>query len=192
MPPPPRVAYVGKLSEAKGLPWLLDAMKEVTRRLPGARLDVAGSGAGGEAEAIRRRLGRLEFVRYHGQVDQRRLAELLRGAAVFALPSFYEGLPLVLVEAAACGCRLVSTALPGVVGELAPQLGDSLRTVPLPRLEGTDRPVAEDLPAFVDRLAAAIESALREPPPGNARNAVAGMTWEAVFDRIEAVWRGLL
>ena len=40
------------------------------------------------------------------------------------LPSFYEGVPLVLAEAAACGCRLVATALPGVREALAPRFRD--------------------------------------------------------------------
>mgnify|MGYP000532501899 CR=1 FL=1 len=44
--------------------------------------------------------------------DQPALAELMRRCAVLVLPSFYEGVPLVLAEARACGCRLVATDLP--------------------------------------------------------------------------------
>ena len=51
------------------------------------------------------------LVTMHGQLDQPALADLMRRCAVCVLPSFYEGVPLVLVEAAACGCRLVSTDL---------------------------------------------------------------------------------
>jgi len=65
------------------------------------------------------------------------------------LPSFYEGLPLVLVEARACGCRLVATDLPGIRERLLPVLGDELALVELPRLTGVDKPVAADLPAFI-------------------------------------------
>ena len=76
-------------------------------------------------------------------------------ADVFVLPSFSEGLPLVLVEALACGCRLVATRLPGVVSGLAEPLGDALDLVDLPRLERVDQPDPRDLPAFVETLAAA-------------------------------------
>ena len=56
----------------------------------------------------------------------------MRRSTVCVLPSFYEGLPLVLVEALACGCRLVATDLPGVVDELAPRIGAALELVELP------------------------------------------------------------
>jgi glycosyltransferase involved in cell wall biosynthesis len=120
----------------------------------------------------------------------------MRQSAVCVLPSFFEGLPLVLVEALACGCRLVSTALPGVVEQLAPRLGEALDLVPLPRLETVDRPAAADLPAFVDRLEAALDAALQKPPLGDPAVAMPGaletFTWKAVFERVEAIWRELI
>ncbi len=185
----PVITYAGKLSQAKGLPWLLEAIELLSRRIPDLVLHVAGSGTGEEADAIRERMDAVNNIVFHGQLGQERLADLLRRSAVFVLPSFYEGLPLVLVEAAACGCRLVATALPGVVEQLKPHLDNSLELVPLPRLEGTDRPVAEDLPKFVDELARAIELSLARPQLENASQSVAGMTWNAVFGRIEAMWQ---
>ena len=185
----PVVTYAGKLSNAKGLPWLIEAVEKVTTSVPEVVLNIAGSGSGLEADAIRRQIDHGDRVVYHGQIDQNQLASLLRETAVFALPSFFEGLPLVLVEAAACGCRLVATALPGIVDELQPQLGECLEVVELPRLESIDQPVSADLPAFVGRLATALETALAQPPLKGASRFVESKTWEAVFDRIEAVWR---
>jgi glycosyltransferase involved in cell wall biosynthesis len=131
-------------------------------------------------------------VVFHGQVSQSQLADLMRRSAVFVLPSFYEGLPLVLVEAAACGCRLVATALPGVVDPLKRELGDSLELVPLPRLENTDQPVADDLPQFVDDLARAIAISLERPGLDDTHQIVAGMTWSSVYARIETIWRRVI
>ncbi len=188
----PEIVYAGKLSRAKGLPWLLDVADRLANDIPGFRLHVAGSGAGPEADDIRARMGGLLAVTYHGQMTPPELANLMRMSAVFVLPSFYEGLPLVLVEAAACGCRLVSTALPGVVDQLASELGECLTTVPLPRLIGADCPVDTDLPAFTDALRGAIVSAVSCPP---LRESVAGLrefSWNGVFERIETVWRELL
>jgi glycosyltransferase involved in cell wall biosynthesis len=184
----PTITYAGKLSRAKGLPWLIKAVEELASRNSGIVLHVAGSGSGPEADAIRRQIDLSERVVFHGQIDQRKLADLFRKSTVFVLPSFYEGLPLVLVEAAACGCRLVATRLPGVVHELEPQLGELLELVDLPRLERMDTPVAEDLPAFVDNLAAAIHRSLSKPPPEETSGHVHSMTWQAVFERIEHVW----
>jgi glycosyltransferase involved in cell wall biosynthesis len=193
----PRLVYVGKYAAAKGLPWLLDALEKLTARVPNLELHVAGSGAGDEADELRARMERMApEVVLHGQVAQDDLAELMRRSAVCVLPSFYEGLPLVLVEGLACGCRLVATALPGVANDLAPHVGDALETVPLPRLEGPDKPVAEDLPAFVDDLAAAIEKALGQPPldadDASLGAALSHFTWRAVYQRVESVWRELI
>ena len=188
----PIVTYAGKLSASKGVPWLLDAVADLSGRIPGFTLHVAGSGAGAEADAIRERIRSSDNVVFHGQLDQGRLADLLRRSAVFVLPSFYEGLPLVLVEAAACGCRLVATELPGVVDQLRPLLGDCLQLVPLPRLKNTDCPVAEDLPQFVRQLADGMEISLSQPHLTDVGERVAGMTWEAVFERIQTVWRHVI
>jgi glycosyltransferase involved in cell wall biosynthesis len=189
-----RVAYVGKLSAAKGLRWLLDAFE----RLGGdATLHVVGDGSGPEAEALRERMRELSpRVTAHGTMSQRELAGLLRRCDVCALPSFFEGLPLVLVEAFACGCRIVSTDLPGVASALAPHLGDALTAVRTPRLDGPDVPRAEDLPAFVDDLEAALRASLAAEPVGTTSPAFAAalapFSWGAVFGRVEAIWRELL
>ena len=186
------IAYAGKLSEAKGVPSLLDAVDVLAKQIPGLELHVAGAGTGEEAEAIRRRIAATEHVVFHGQLSPEYLAQLLRESAVFVLPSFFEGLPLVLVEAAACGCRLVATELPGVVSELAPRWKDRLELVPLPRMVGADRPVQADLPRFVDNLAAAIEKSLARPMVEAGDEVTKAMTWSAVFRRIETVWKRLI
>jgi len=184
------IAYVGKLAHAKGLPWLLDAVERVATRNSNVLLHVAGAGGGDEGAALEQRMRGMACVRVHGQLTQPQLADLLRTCDALVLPSFYEGLPLVLVEALACGCRPVCTRLPGVVDEIAPHVGDALGLVDLPRLRGSDHPVAEDLPAFVDRLVVAIDTALERGPVDDAD--VTPFTWCAVFARVEAVWREIL
>jgi glycosyltransferase involved in cell wall biosynthesis len=132
----------------------------------------------------------------HGQLAQPELAALMRRCALCVLPSFYEGLPLVLVEALACGCRLLSTDLPGVRTALVPQLRDALQLVPTPRLIGVDQPHPADLPAFVDALERAVEKALDSPSPCGASGSFATMLesfrWGSVFSRVEEVWRVLM
>jgi glycosyltransferase involved in cell wall biosynthesis len=162
-------------------------------RLPGLQLHVAGSGSGPEGIGLRRRMRKMKpAVILHGQLDQLELARLMRRCAVCVLPSLYEGVPLVLIEALACGCRLVSTDLPGVRAELASRLGEVLTTIPLPALVNIDRPASPDVPAFVANLARALDHALRQPPLKTSDRGLADLlapfTWAAVFRRIEAVW----
>jgi len=184
--------YIGKYSEAKGLPWLLNAVEALGVSRPDLRLHVAGSGAGPEADRLRARMQDMApLVVLHGQIDQPALADLMRRCAVCVLPSFYEGVPLVLVEAAACGCRIVSTALPGVIEQIAPRLGATMELVPLPRLAGIDTPIAADLPRFTRDLTAALDRALawkgKAAPPD-----LEPFTWSAVFGRVEKIWRELI
>jgi len=191
--PGPAIVYAGKLSRSKGLPWLLDAVERLAPRWPELRLHVAGSGAGAESDLLRERMrGLAPLVVAHGQLGQAELGELCRNASVFVLPSFSEGLPLVLVEALACGCRLVATRLPGIVSGLGAPLGDALELVEPPRLLRADEPDPRDLPAFVDALAAALDRALRRGPIGAAPAGLERFTWGAVFRRVEALWLELL
>lgn len=183
----PTILYAGKYSHSKGLPWLLDAVARLIELIPEVELHVAGTGTGEEAELLRARMEGMNCVRLHGQVDQKQLADLMRNASVFVLPSFYEGLPLVLVEAVACGCRLVATDTPGVVHDLAPNLGEAIELVKLPRLEGPDTPVQADLPRFTDDLEAALHRAIHKGPlPDDLE--LKPFTWNAVFQRVENIW----
>ena len=173
------ILYVGKYSRAKGLPWLLDAFE----RLGGDwTLHVAGAGAGEEADALRERMEARPRVVLHGQLAQPELADLMRQCELFVLPSFHEGLPLVVVEALACGCRALCSDLPAVAG-----LGETIDRVPLPRIQGADEPVAADLPRFVDDLARCLENRAPLAPA-----ALAPFAWKAVFARVETVWQNLI
>jgi len=201
--PADQLLYAGKLSDVKGLPCLLDAMDSLAAGPlppgghPELTLHVAGSGAGPEAETLRERMAAMApLVRYHGPLSQAELAALARQCGVCVLPSFYEGLPLVLVEALACGCRLIATALPGIVNELQPRLGEALSIVPMPRLATVDEPVSADLPAFVERLSTALAEAVEMPPLATTafdlERALASFTWQAVYRRIEQVWHEVI
>jgi glycosyltransferase involved in cell wall biosynthesis len=192
-----QLLYVGKYSKSKGLPQLLDAVSEVARSRSGLVLHIAGSGAGEEADALRDRMSTMApRVVMHGALGQADLADLMNRCAVCVLPSFYEGVPLVLAEALACGCRLVATDLPGVVDQLATPFGAAMDLIETPRLVGADVPDPDDLPVFTARLADALVRALDRPELGDPRRVLPGVlddfTWTAVYRRVAAVWSELV
>ena len=92
-----RLIYIGKLSSAKGLPWLLDAFERLVSKDPPLELHIAGSGAGKESIALEQRMQALHpKVKMHGHLAQPALSDLMRQCSVCVLPSFYEGVPLVV------------------------------------------------------------------------------------------------
>jgi len=189
------ILFAGKLSESKGLRSLLDAFELLREDQLGVKLHIAGGGAGKESERLLERMETFgEDVVYHGRVSQPELAGIMRGCGVFVLPSFFEGLPLVLIEALACGCRPVCTDLPGVRSGILPHLPEVIHTVAMPAMETVDKPVEADLPEFSRNLAERLRHALLDPPPSSGedlRELLFPFTWRAVYRRIEAAWQKL-
>ena len=107
-----RVVFVGRVLEPKGVLELVDAAA-LLRDLPGFRLVVAGRGAAEEALRARAAgLGITDGIDFVGYVDD--VPALLRDADTIALPSHSEGMPRVLMEAAAAGVAIVGTDIPGI------------------------------------------------------------------------------
>ena len=155
-PRPVQLVYAGKLWNAKGLPWLLQALKTIAA--PDWQLHIVGGGSGREMEECLRLAKNLgERVLVHGMMPQARLAGMFRQAHIFVLPSLFEGLPLVVLEALASGCRVVATELPGVLEVVGDVKTETITLVRTPRLRKMDQPYPEDLPAFVRNLTQAIE-----------------------------------
>ena len=95
-----------------------------------AKLVIAGSGeerAG--LEALSRELGLAGRVRFLGLVPNEEVAKLHAAADLFVLSSRLEATPTVVLEALACGTRVVSTDNPGGL-ELGEMFPDDLRIVP--------------------------------------------------------------
>jgi glycosyltransferase involved in cell wall biosynthesis len=108
---PPVVLGVGRLVAQKDFPTLLRAFAEV-RKERKAHLCLLGEGADrGALESLARQLGIEEHVRLEG-FDHNPFRYMKR-STVFALSSIFEGLPGALIQAMACGCRVVSTDCPG-------------------------------------------------------------------------------
>ena len=120
---PVRLLTVGALAEKKGHAHLLDALAEL-RTPRDATLDLVGGGELREQlEAQAQRLGLSEAVRFHGELPKERVAELMRGADLFVLPSLFETFGCVLIEAMASGLPSVATRVGGVPELLDAQAG---------------------------------------------------------------------
>lgn len=117
-----RVLFLGNLSERKGVSDLLQALA-----LPGfdmAMLEVTLAGGGDiaayQAKAIQLGIG--DFVRFTGWADQHQVSQLMAQTDVLVLPSYDEGLPLVILEALANSVAVVCTP----VGEIPAVLSNGV------------------------------------------------------------------
>ena len=112
---PLEVLTVGRVDPVKGQPLLVEAIAELRRRGVDARLTFVGDGPGlAELGELAARTGVDDRVAFPGAVGQDEIRAFYRRADVFALPSFAEGLPVVLVEAMACGVPVVASRITGI------------------------------------------------------------------------------
>ncbi|MDO4533610.1 MAG: glycosyltransferase family 4 protein [Coriobacteriia bacterium] len=176
------LVFAGKVTAAKGVRSLLRSL-ELLDDAAGVRLNMAGGYATlAEYEDIQAQAqaGSAQVV-FPGRLTQTALAEAYRASDVFVLPSFYEGLPLVVVEALACGCKVVVTDLPGIGPWLEANLpGAPVWYVEPPAMRNVDEPEPDALPAFEQRLAAALAEAFAAPW---TYCDVTGLSWDALARR---------
>jgi glycosyltransferase involved in cell wall biosynthesis len=112
-----RVVAMGRLVRQKGFDLLLQAFSEVTPRFPHTSLVIYGDGPEREAlQAQADALGLDGRVSFPGQTD--RAAQALGDAALFVLPSRYEGFPNVLIEAMSLGRAVIAFDCPSGPAEI--------------------------------------------------------------------------
>lgn len=110
------VLWVGRMVWFKRLPVLLRAFARVREQHPDAVLVLAGdpeTDEGRGARALTGELGLQDGVVFAGRVEHADLPVYYALADVYALTSAYEGLPKVLIEAAASGTPVVATTMAG-------------------------------------------------------------------------------
>ena len=113
---PPTVAFAGRFEHQKGIDVLLYAFARVLRRLPDARLLLAGAGPEhGQARELAAELGIETRVQFLGHVRRAGLDRLLEAAWVQVVPSRTdEGFGLVAAEAMMRGTAVVASAVGGL------------------------------------------------------------------------------
>ena len=116
-----RLVCVGRLCEQKGQLLLLHAMARVVRKGIAMELVLAGDGEmRAEIEAQVASLGLFDRVRITGWIDGPRVRDEILAARALVLPSFAEGLPVVIMEAMALARPVISTFVAGIAERVRP------------------------------------------------------------------------
>jgi glycosyltransferase involved in cell wall biosynthesis len=166
-----RFLFLGRIVEEKGVFELLDAFASVHGEHAGATLTMAGDGeARGRLERRAAELALGDALRFAGRVPHEQLDELFAGADCLVLPSWSEGMPLSVLEAAAHRRVVIATD----VGDLRRVFGDRITLVaprdtaalttamadvvadPSPRADYDDLMPELDIDAVTGRLLAAL------------------------------------
>jgi glycosyltransferase involved in cell wall biosynthesis len=108
----PVMGLAVRLSDQKGITYLLKAMPAIVEVHPDVSLVIAGDGdLRADLEAESRALGLTENVFFVGpRMD---IPQLLKLFDLYVLPSKWEGLPMVILEAMAAGCPVLATDVGG-------------------------------------------------------------------------------
>lgn len=110
-----RLLFVGRLAAVKGIPVLFEALAQLRTHHPDVRLTLVGDGPDREGlQALATRLGIADMVTFAGYADEDGVAVHLAGSDIFVLPSFAEGVPVVLMEAMAARLPVVASRVAGV------------------------------------------------------------------------------
>ncbi|HWE39050.1 MAG TPA: glycosyltransferase [Isosphaeraceae bacterium] len=112
--------FVGRLDRQKGVSVLLDAAAIVVRSRPDWHLAIVGDGAEGNALRERTNMDDLLRNRVHWLGRRGDVPGLLKGSDVVVLPSLWEGMPNVVLEAMAARRAVVATAVEGTTELVEP------------------------------------------------------------------------
>ena len=116
--------FVGRLRIRKGVEVLLNALSDLRESGRIVQLFVVGDGEHrASLEATTRSLGLAESVRFLGGRDAAAVRNLMSRATALVVPSIYEGMPLVVLEAMEEGLPVVASAVSGVPEVVTPASG---------------------------------------------------------------------
>ncbi|MEP7245325.1 MAG: glycosyltransferase family 4 protein [Gammaproteobacteria bacterium] len=166
------ILCLGRLGRRKGSFDMVQAFARLAAQFPDWRLVCAGDGEVAETRALAKECGVEERVTCPGWLDSESTHRALAAAAIFALPSYAEGLPMALLEAMSWRLPVITSAVGGI-----PQVvrqGDNGVLV---------------TPGDIDGICAALTSLMTSEAERERLGAAARRTIEAEFSQAPMIQR---
>lgn len=189
-----KLIYVGKLSYQKGLLSLIKVVKKLKKRYP-LKLTIVGLGFGPEEAHIKKLGEDNKDIIFMGEVGQHILGDLYRESDIFVLPSFYEGLSLVSVEALASGLLAVVSEIPSLKEFLGQAINSSgvIEYINLPEMKYESLPEGPSLKAFERDLEYKLEKQINRLLGGytqseQVKDEIQKKSWSHIYKEIEVVF----
>lgn len=186
------IIYAGKIAKLKGVKSLIKSINKLEYDKSLININIVGDGHNNcEYNEILELAKKSDYnINFLGKIKQENLATVFRLSHLFILPSFFEGLPLVVIEALASGCNVVTTDIPGVKEWIGEKINNSgkIDYIKLPRMKSIGVPYDEELEDFENRLYHSIDKMLQSIIEYNSRNKELEMndkTWSGLCQRLE-------
>ena len=153
------ILYAGKFDESKGFYELIKAFRILETKVRDVELDLIGNLKEEDKERVYSLVGDSKNIKIYNAMDQAHLGEIMRQKDIFILPSYFEGLGLIAVEALGSGLRVVATEIEGLIEFLGDKINNSdiIEYIAMPTIYDTDKAVEEEKPAFIERIVATLE-----------------------------------
>ena len=188
-----KLVYAGKISESKGVFELAKALPVILQRYPNTELTLIGNATEEQKMQLYQNAQNTRQLKIYDAVTQHDMSIILKTMDIFILPSYYEALGLVAVEALACGLFVVATEIEGLIALLGDTVNKSgiIEYVTLPRIYDVDKAYEEDKKDFVDKLAQKIMLQIERVQSGEdiymsvAKN-IRQHSWDGIVDKIDA------
>lgn len=154
-----KILYAGKFDESKGFYELIKAFRLLEEKDNNVELELIGNLKEEDRPRVEALVGDSKKIKIYNAVDQVHLGEIMRHKDIFILPSYFEGLGLIAVEALGSGLRVVATEIEGLIEFLGDKINNSeiIEYIAMPTIYDTDKAVEEEKPAFVNRIVGALE-----------------------------------
>ena len=154
-----KILYAGKFDESKGFYELIKAFRLLEKKDNNVKLELIGNLKEEDRPRVEALVGDSKKIKIYNAVDQAHLGEIMRHKDIFILPSYFEGLGLIAVEALGSGLRVVATEIEGLIEFLGDKINNSeiIEYIAMPTIYDTDKAVEEEKPAFVNRIVGALE-----------------------------------
>lgn len=151
------ITYAGKICESKGIKSLLNSLNHLNYKNKDIIVNIAGSGSDKEeTDKIIEMSKKSRYkVNFNGRLNHIELSELFNKSHIFILPSFYEGLPIVILEALSCGCSVIVSKINGLKEFIGDEINntDNILYLPMPKMINCTTPLRDDLPKFEENIA---------------------------------------